>query len=280
MHTWEMMGLDHKKYNEANRAAWNEATLIHQKARKINLQEKFKEKGFSVLDPIETEKLQEFGLEGKKVAQLCCNNGRELLSILNLGAKSGIGFDISDEAIKEANRLQTVSGLDCTFNRTNVYDIDAQYDHSVDLVYISAGALTWLRDLERFFQIVSDMLTPDGQVMIYEIHPFTDMLETEDDWDSTRKQKTDSPLTIGYSYFKTDPWIENTGMDYIGKTTYESKTNYSFTQRLSTILNAIIRSGIAINELTEYAHDISSSFAHIEKEQKVPLSYILIGRKY
>lgn len=57
-----------KKYTEANRIAWNEATLIHQKSDKENLPEKVKELGFNVLDPIETAKLQELIVQGKKVA--------------------------------------------------------------------------------------------------------------------------------------------------------------------------------------------------------------------
>ena len=102
--------MDYKQYTEANREAWNEVTPKHQKARKENLMEKFKENDYNALDPIETAKLLELGVKGKRIAQLCCNNGKDLLSLLNLGAISGVGFDISDEAIKEANRLQVVSG--------------------------------------------------------------------------------------------------------------------------------------------------------------------------
>jgi len=274
-----MIRLIHKKYNEANRAAWNEATLIHQKARKINLQEKFKEKGFSTLDPIETEKLQELGLAAKKVAQLCCNNGRELLSILNMGANSGIGFDISDEAIKEANRLQTISGLDCSFIRTDIYDLVEKYNNSFDLVYISVGVLGWLSELDRFFKIVSNMLKPRGQLMIYEMYSFLDMLEAYELRELNRKNEPGTPLAIRYSYFRVEPWIENSGIDYIGKTRYESKLHFNFTHKLSDILNAIIRNGITITEFTEYAHDISAVFKHLENERKVPLCYMLIGEK-
>ena len=83
--------MERKEIAEANRKAWNEVTPLHQKARKINLAEKFKEKDFSLLDPIETKKLQEVNVKGMSIAHLCCNNGRELLSILNaLEAEFGV----------------------------------------------------------------------------------------------------------------------------------------------------------------------------------------------
>jgi SAM-dependent methyltransferase len=263
--------MDRKKITEANREAWNEVTPLHQKARKINLEEKFKEKGYSLLDPIETKKLQEIIVKGMSIAHLCCNNGRELLSILNaFEAESGVGFDISDEAIKEAYSLQQISGLNCKFKRTNVYEIDEEYFNSFDLVYITVGALSWLPDMEELFQIASNLLKPKGQLFMYEMHPFLDMLDPENKKD---------PLNIKESYFKVEPWIENTGIDYLGKTKYKAKTTIEFSHKLSDIINAIIKSGIQITEFNEYSHDISAVFKHLEQVQMVPLCYLIIGKK-
>jgi len=126
--------MDIKKYTEANREAWNEVIPIHQKSHSRNLKHEFTKKGYSVLDEIETALLKDIGLKGKNVAHLCCNNGRELLSIINIGAASGVGFDISDEAIREANELRELCELNCDFVRTDVYDIDDKYTNSFDLV--------------------------------------------------------------------------------------------------------------------------------------------------
>jgi len=95
--------MDIRKYTSANRDAWNEVAPIHQNARKEDYEELFRKKDYSTLDDIITSKLIEVELE---VAQLCCNNGREVLSLINMGAQYGAGFDISDEAIKEANELK------------------------------------------------------------------------------------------------------------------------------------------------------------------------------
>ncbi len=267
-----------KKITEANRLAWNEATTIHQKARKLlknDLKKKFSRKGFSTLDKIETAKLKKIGLVGKKVAQICCNNGRETLSLMALGADSAIGFDISDRAIKEARGLSRISGLNCRFVRTDVYDIGRKYYNSFDLIYITIGALAWLPDLRKFFKIIYKMLTPGGYLMIYEHHPFGCMLAT----DGEKEYDPDDPLKIVHSYFRKEPWISNDGIDYIGMTRYKAKTAYDYSQTLSYIINSISGSGIVIKEFNEYHHDISTRCARHERANKIPLSYILIGQK-
>lgn len=267
--------MDIKKYTRANREAWNEVTPIHREVRKVNLKEKFKEKGFSTLDELISSKLKQIPIDGKKVAQLCCNNGRETLSMVNLGAESAVGFDISDEAIKEARELAEISGLNCRFIRTDVYDIGEEYFDTFDLIFITIGALPWLPDLDRFFDIVSKMLKKEGTLLIYEEHPFVYMLATEKDGEFD----PENPMKLAFSYFREEPWIDNTGIDYIGKTVYRGKTSYSFSQKLSDVINPIIRSGMKITEFSEYNHNISDTFEHIENQKIMPLSYVLMGRK-
>jgi len=267
--------MDIRKYTSANRDAWNEVAPIHQNARKEDYEELFRKKDYSTLDDIITSKLIEVELEGKHVAQLCCNNGREVLSLINMGAQYGAGFDISDEAIKEANELKKSSNLNCRFICCDVYDIDSEYHNSFDLIYISIGALPWLPDIAGFFNIVSRMLKTGGILVIYESHPINDMLACEGD----KELEPDNPFKPVYSYFKDDPWIENDGIDYIGKTIYKSKTTYCFHHKLSDIFNAVIKGGIAITEFTEYPHDISNGFEHIQDKKIFPLCYILIGKK-
>ncbi|MEW5925650.1 MAG: class I SAM-dependent methyltransferase [Candidatus Zixiibacteriota bacterium] len=267
--------MDRKRIIAANREAWNEATGVHQRARGNKLKEGFAHKEFSTLDNIITRKMKQLHVEGKDAAQLCCNNGRELLSIINMGAKSGVGFDLSDEAIEEGRELAAIAGTNCRFVRTDVLEIGDEYNNSFDFVYISIGALSWLPDLDGFFRIVSRMLRKDGTLLIYEQHPFTYMLAAPDEPDFDKEH----PMEVAYSYYRTEPWTNDTGIDYVGKTTYKGKEAFSFTQKLSDIFNAIIDSGINILEFAEFDHDIAESWDHIEKEKMIPLCYTLVGKK-
>jgi len=70
-------------YSEKNREAWNEAASVHRKNRKVDYIVLFKNKNYSALDTTLSSLLNKISLSGRTVAQLCCNNGRELLSIVN-----------------------------------------------------------------------------------------------------------------------------------------------------------------------------------------------------
>ena len=264
-----------KEITEANRKAWNEVMPIHQKYRKIDLKKAFSNRGFVTFDSIEKSFLDKIELTGKKVAQLCCNNGQETLSLVNYGAESAAGFDISDLAIEEANELQKISGLNCKFIRTDVYDIDEEWFNQFDMIYITIGAIAWLPDIELFFKMVSHLLKKDGDLLIYDTHPFCYMLAHPDE-DEYRK---DYPKNAVHSYFRTEPWIGNTGIDYIGGTTYDACTSYDYSSTFSRNINAMIKAGIQIVELQEFDHDISNMFAHLEDDTAIPKCYLLHGRK-
>ena len=158
-------------YSEKNREAWNEAASVHRKKRKVDYTVLFKNKNYSVLDNTLSSLLNKISLSGGTVAQLCCNDGRELLSIVNTTGATGVGFDISDEFIAEASTIAKSTNLDCRFVRTNIYDLNTEYDNTFDSILFTAGALTWFHDLGRLFELVARMLKPEGHLIIYEIHP-------------------------------------------------------------------------------------------------------------
>jgi ubiquinone/menaquinone biosynthesis C-methylase UbiE len=258
-------------YTEANRAAWNEAAPIHGRINQQRLIEGFRRPGFSVLKRLEQQRLvEEVGLEGKDVAQICCNNGREILSIKNLGAGRCAGFDISDEFIAQARELAFAAGLECEFVCISAYEIAHEFDGSFDLVYISIGALCWMPDLDGFFAVVARLLRQNGQLFIYEMHPFLDMLEVP----------PADPLRLQHSYFKADPFVDTDGLDYYGKTSYAAKPAYSFHHKLSDIIGGVLGNGMRLISFDEYAHDISSVFVHLESEEvRPPMCYILRAEK-
>jgi hypothetical protein len=101
-----------KQITTANRAAWEQAAPIHHKHNQAKLVESYSKPGFTDLDAVETERLEALGVAGKDVAQICCNNGRELLSIKNMGAARCVGFDGAQGFIDQARELAVAAGLD------------------------------------------------------------------------------------------------------------------------------------------------------------------------
>jgi ubiquinone/menaquinone biosynthesis C-methylase UbiE len=258
-------------YLAANRKSWNQAAPIHRRYNFADLTALFSQPGYSRLDTVVTAALQKIGLHGKRVAQLCCNNGRELLSIKNLGAARVTGFDISDDFIQQAVELASSSKIEAEFVRSSVQEIPACYDHSFDLVFISIGSLGWMPDIRQFFAIVARLLAPGGWMAMYEMHPILDMFESSD---------LQNPPPLRYSYFRSEPFMDSIGHDYYQFTTYESAPSYWFHHKLGDIFQACLENGLTIRHFEEFDHDLSSVFAHFEKlEVKPPLSYLLIGEK-
>jgi ubiquinone/menaquinone biosynthesis C-methylase UbiE len=258
--------MDRKSYSEANRAAWNETAPKHEKEGFQRLLDACAKPGFCVLDATAVGMLTDIGLEGKDVAQLSCNNGRELLSMKSLGARRCTGFDISDEFMQQAERLKAASGLDCEFVRCDVYEIPESYNQGFDLVYLSVGTLGWMPDLAGFIAIVKRLLRPGGWLAIYEMHPILILFD----------EGTENPLDIVNSYFEKQPLVEETGLDYIGHSVYKSLPNYWFQHTLGDIFTQILQQGLHVRSFVEYAHDVSESFAYLEEvKPDLPLSFTL-----
>jgi len=266
--------LERKQYSEANRAAWNEAMPLHQKAARENWDTAFSQPGYSCIDEIEMQQLMQVGIQGRDIAHLCCNNGVELLSLKNLGAAKCVGFDICDEAILEANQRAQLCAIDCHYIRTDVYDIPPEFDAQFDMIYISIGCFGWLPNLPSFFAVAGRLLREGGVVFIHEGHPFGETLPVDSD------PQTDF-LRITEPYFKKEPYVEYGGLDYVGHSHHDSeKPLYWFTHTMSDILMAMIGNKITITHISEYDVDISNVKQRVEQAKaSVPLSMILIGKK-
>jgi SAM-dependent methyltransferase len=257
-------------YTEANRQAWNEAAPVHGRQKMDELRDGFRKPGYSCLDPVETAILKRIGVKGKAVAQLCCNNGRELLSVKNLGAGRCVGFDISESFIAQARELASIGGIDCEFLATDVYAIPAHFDGQFDLITITIGALGWMPDIGAFLAIPARLLRAGGQLFIYEQHPILNMFEPGDA----------EPLMLRHSYFKAEPFRDTAGLDYWGGKKYDSKPMYWFSHKLSDVIGGCLAGGLAIESFREYGHDISNVFAEVAAQPiRPPMSYSLVARK-
>lgn len=261
------------EYTDSNKEAWEEAFGVHKKTWDKKPVEAFLKRGEWLLSNVMIRELERLDFKGKVLAQFCCNNGRELLSALKLGGGCGFGFDIAENYIKEARRVAGVLDLDSEFVVSNVLTIPEKYKKCCDILFLTIGALCWFKDLFPFFSKAAELLKPGGWIIINEGHPVCNMLAAHSD-DQYDAAQPDRPV---FSYFRTEPWIENKGMDYIGGTSYKSKTFYSFTHPLSNILNNLCLNGFSLDKFEEFNYDITGMFPHLSKGN-LPLSYLLTAR--
>lgn len=262
--------MDARDYIEANRQSWDEAAPIHAKQKLAELIEGFRQPGYSCLDVVETAILEKIGVRGRAVAQLCCNNGREILSVKNMGAARAVGFDQAEKFLDQGRQMAAAGAIDCELVACNVFEIPATFDGQFDLVTVTIGVFGWMPDLAGFFRVAARLLRPGGRMFVYEQHPVIDMFDPED---------KSEPAQLRFSYFDPGPFPSNSGLDYWSRESYDSKTNYWFHHKLSDIFKAFMEIGFVLESFEEYAHDISV-YPEVERlAARPPMSMSLVLRK-
>lgn len=258
-----------KNYIEANRAAWNTAALYHQQAMADEWMQGFTKPGYTTFNEYDYNLYKHIPFKGKSVFQAPCNNGREILSFINLGASEGVGFDIGDENIAFSNKLKSISELQAEFYRTDVYEISNQFNNRFDIGMISVGSIMWMPDLKEYFQIYRRLLKTGGILFIYEMHPMTNVFPY-----SFGKRET---IEFETSYFSKDILVTKESLDYYGNAEYVSPPQYTFQYPISEVIQNLIDLQFFIREFKEYPHDLGGG--HVYLEGKIPLCYHLWAEK-
>jgi SAM-dependent methyltransferase len=259
---------------KTNQEAWDEVVSIHKKYHYDHLLEGFKRPGYSCIKGIKQDTLLAHGLEGKAVFQPCCNNGRDLLSIKNLGAKRCVGFDFCSEFIEQGKKFAAAGGIEYELIQADVYKLDKDYDGQFDIAYITSGTLCWFSDLDRFFAVVSQLMRQGAWLFMQEIHPILDMYSME-------PSKRLRWLRLKHSYFMREPYTVKKGLDYYRSRAYRAKPCYSFHHKLSDIIQAIVNSGLIIETFEEHGNDTSGGkFKRLKRKKiRLPLSYIITANR-
>jgi SAM-dependent methyltransferase len=258
-----------------NKAAWEEAFENRSDTWLDNRLERLATGNFPFLEPEFIAELEGTDFTGKDIAQFSCNDGRELLSICRSGdARSGVGFDIAENMVAYAGDCAARLGIRCRFVATDILAIGPEFHEAFDVVVITIGALTWFEALRPYFERVAACLRPGGQVFLHEMHPCTNLFGAsgEAGYDET------DPSRIVNSYFRTEPWVETTGMGYLTQKDYVSRpfTSYAFT--MGDLIGALVDTGLCIERLKEYGKDLSGIFRRLE-DKGIPLSMVLVARK-
>ncbi len=244
-----------KEMHEANRLAWNAATLAHNSHKRD--QAAYLRAGGSTLYPEELALMGD--LTGKSLLHLQCNAGQDTLSLAQRGAVV-TGVDISDTAIDFARGLAAESGIQGTFVRADVYDWLAQAAEAgqrFDRVFSSYGAIVWLSDLGAWAEGIASVLAPDGRFVLVDFHPFSMVFE----WDWTLKysyfhggQPTAYPSGVGDYVAMSGPAGAPSGylegvVDFMNP-----HPGYEFDWTIAEILGALLGAGLAITAYREYPY--------------------------
>lgn len=268
------MTRDTDTVTQANRLAWNASAHRHQQSEEWRRQiSGFADPAFSSFDPTVTSVLAGNGISGAHAVQIGCNNGRETLSMLALGAAQATGIDQSDVFLAQAEELRAVSphGGKARFVCANAYALPDELEGGFDLALVTIGVLNWMPDLSRFLAVAASLLAPGGRLVIYETHPVLDMFEPHGEDTHTPK----------YSYFREGPFITEEEIVYDGSATGKAPPSWWHFHTMGDIVTGCVRAGLRIVELKEYPHsnrEVAYDI-YLGNEAQLPLCYTLVGSK-
>lgn len=256
----------------SNREAWNDSAKHHKNTDAWRaLLGAVGQADFSCFDPILTHLLLSLGVEDKNIVQLGCNNGRECLSLLGLGARTVVGVDQSAAFLAQARELASLSPHDPVFVEADIHSLPPALHDRFDTALITIGVLNWMPDIAVFFSRVGDTLRQGGTLVIYETHPFLEMFAPE----------TVDPFRLAESYFRTEPFVEERVIVYEGQSQAKGAPSYWFVHRLSDIVTALIEAGLQIAHFKEYPHSNREGAYDLYQHQKaqLPMCYTLTAIK-
>ena len=263
---------NNKNAIESNRQAWNDSARHHQDSPDWQaLVNDVAQADFSCLDDTLRGVLEQVGIEGKEVIQLGCNNGRESLSLFALGAQHVVGVDQSDAFLEQARELTKRSAHNADFIETDIHHLPASLQNRFDVALITIGVLNWMPDIGEFFRHVASTLKPGGKLVIYETHPFLEMVDPD----------AADPFRLASSYFRAEPFVQEEPIVYVGKVEQQAAKSYWFVHTLGAIVSGAIGAGLNIAHFKEYAHSNREEAydQYLNQQAQMPMCFTLVATK-
>jgi SAM-dependent methyltransferase len=233
--------------------------------------------------PLREYEVTEAGdVTGLDLVHLQCHFGMDTLGWARLGARV-VGVDLSAPAIDAARSLAERAGLEAEFAVANVYDAPATLGgRTFDRVYTGIGALCWLPDIDRWAQVVDQLLRPGGALHLVEFHPVTHWCLDEQE------------MVVKYSYFHEGPWVwpddPDEPSDYATDQTFEHNDTVEWNHGIGAVVTALAGTGLRVESLVERPTSFMQRWPfqveHAHQDWRnppelpqIPLSFSLIARK-
>ena len=241
------------EFLKANQTLWNEWTTEHEKSPFYNVE------GFKAgKERLKIIELGEVGdVRGKTLLHLQCHFGLDTLAWARHGAIA-TGVDLSNESIALARSLSEELNLPATFVCSDVLSLPDALQGQFDIVFTSYGILHWLRDLDRWAQVIAHFLQPGGFFYIVEDHPFMRIFSS----DPELGVKPDNPY-----FFHEEPYKAETAGSYATDFEGEKRTYYMWDHSIGEVINSIINAGLRIEYLHEFPFTLRQKFKNMVQSQ-------------
>lgn len=247
-------------YLQINRANWDSRAPLHADAPSYKVSELLADPtAISEVVAFDRPRLGE--LTGLDVVHLQCHIGTDTLSLHRLGAASVTGVDLSGESLARARTLAESAGVAIDYVESDVYSAPTALNRQFDLVYTGIGAICWLPSIDRWAQVVAELLRPGGRLFIRDGHPVLNALiatelgpDPEDR--SYQPQITGaggSTISLELPYWEQSEWLMwSDDTTYAGDGLVGSPTAVEWNHGLSEIITAVMKAGLQLTSFVEH----------------------------
>jgi len=231
-------------YVSINRANWDERAPAHARSPDYAVESFLADPDF-ISGVVRFDMPLLGDVAGLRGVHLQCHIGTDTISLARLGARM-TGLDFSPPALAEARRLAQETGAAVDFVQSEVYDAVAALGAGrFDLVYTGIGATCWLPDIDRWAQVVTELLAPGGRLFIREGHPMLWALD---------ENRPDGLLVVEYDYFeRPEPMVFTEGGTYVASDVeFEENTVHVWNHGLGEMVTALLSRGFRVTGLAEH----------------------------
>ncbi len=214
-------------------------------------------------------------LPGARVIQLQCSHGLDALGLLNAGAASVVGVDLSAEMVGQARaKAEAVGASEASFLVGDAADPPHELDGTADVVYTGRGSLPWLMALEPWGRGVARLLRPGGSLVVYEGHPLANL------WD---RESTGLALRPEVGYFDVDP-KEAPGFPRSVVERVAGPDGPRMPERHwrpGQVMEALLSAGLEVRAFREYPKPFWNQFPHWPPSVhgRLPNAYGIVARR-
>jgi SAM-dependent methyltransferase len=231
-------------YRVVNRANWDERVSAHVASPDYAVARYLAEPDF-IGGVVSFDRPLLGDISGLRGVHLQCHIGTDTLSLARLGAHMS-GLDFSAPALEQARLLASQAGAEIDYVESDLYDaVAALGGRQFELLYTGIGALCWLPSIERWAEVVEELLAPGGRLFIREGHPML--------W-SLADARPDGLMVLEYPYFEHEPPVvfSDDGTYVQTDQQFEHHTTHSWNHGLGELITALLSRGLRLTGFVEH----------------------------
>jgi SAM-dependent methyltransferase len=228
---------------QINLANWEERVPAHAASPDYAL-ERFRADPAHLSDVVSFDQPLLGDIAGVRGLHLQCHIGTDTLSLARLGAQM-TGLDFSPAALERARALATETGARIEYVQADAYDaVEVLGRERFDLLYTGIGAICWLPEIDRWAEVVTQLLARGGRLFMREGHPML--------W-SIADASTDK-LLVEHPYFEhEEPFVYSESGTYVQTdAVFETSETHTWNHALGEIVTALLTRGMRVTGFVEH----------------------------